>query len=118
TLEAKNQELDSALIKAEAATRAKAVFLATMSHEIRTPLNGVIGMAEILLNSPLDHEQQECLSIIRKAGEGLLGVINDILDFSKIESGNLHVENIVFSPRQVLEEVVDLYAERAYRKGV
>ncbi len=118
TLEVKNQELDSALIKAEAATRAKAVFLATMSHEIRTPLNGVIGMAEILLNSPLDHEQQECLSIIRKAGEGLLEVINDILDFSKIESGNLRVEHILFNPRQVLEEVVDLYAERAYRKGV
>ncbi len=118
TLEAKNHELDSALIKAEAATRAKAAFLATMSHEIRTPLNGVIGMAELLLNSPLDHEQQECLSIIRKAGEGLLDIINDILDFSKIESGNLLVERISFQPRQTIEEVVDLYAERAYRKGV
>ena len=118
TLEAKNQELDHALIKAESATRAKAAFLAVMSHEIRTPLNGVIGMAELLLHSSLDHEQQECTKIIRMSGEGLLNIINDILDFSKIESGQLALETIGFNPISLLEEVVDLFSERAHRKGL
>jgi len=118
TLEIKNQELDQALVKAEAATRAKAAFLATMSHEIRTPLNGVIGMAELLLKSSLDIKQQECTKIIRKSGEGLLEIINDILDFSKIESGHMALETIGFNPVSLAEEVLDLFSERAYHKGL
>ncbi len=118
TLEAKNHELDHALIKAESATRSKAAFLAVMSHEIRTPLNGVIGMAELLLNSSLNREQQECANIIRMSGEGLLTIINDILDFSKLESGQLTLENIGFNLTSLLEEVVVLFSERAHRKGL
>ncbi|GJL57176.1 MAG: hypothetical protein NPIRA03_00330 [Nitrospirales bacterium] len=118
TLEAKNHELDQALIKAESATRAKAAFLAVMSHEIRTPLNGVIGMAEVLLASSLSHEQQECVNIIRMSGEGLLTIINDILDFSKLESGQLALENIGFNVTSLFEEAVDLFSERAHRKGL
>lgn len=118
TLKAKNHELDQALIKAESATRAKAAFLAVMSHEIRTPLNGVIGMAELLLNSTLTQEQQECANIIRLSGEGLLTIINDILDFSKLESGQLTLESIGFNPTTLLEETIDLFSERAYRKGL
>lgn len=118
TLEAKNHELDHALIKAESATRAKAAFLAVMSHEIRTPLNGVIGMAEVLLDSSLDHEQQECVNIIRMSGEGLLTIINDILDFSKLESGQLALESIGFNLMSLFEEVIDLFSERAHRKGL
>ncbi|WP_447962263.1 response regulator [Nitrospira sp. Ecomares 2.1] len=118
TLEAKNHELDHALIKAESATRAKAAFLAVMSHEIRTPLNGVIGMAEVLLASSLDKEQQECVNIIRMSGEGLLTIINDILDFSKLESGQLVLESIGFDLTSLFEEVVDLFSERAHRKGL
>ncbi|MEO8326875.1 MAG: ATP-binding protein, partial [Nitrospirota bacterium] len=118
TLEAKNHELDNALIKAESATRSKAAFLAVMSHEIRTPLNGVIGMAELLLNSSLNREQQECANIIRMSGEGLLTIINDILDFSKLESAQLALESIGFNLTSLFEEVVDLFSERAHRKGL
>lgn len=118
TLEIKNQELDHALMKAEAATHAKAAFLATMSHEIRTPLNGVIGMAELLLDSSLDGDQKECIHIIQKSGEGLLAIINDILDFSKIESGHMALEKIGFNPVALVEDVMTLFAERAYHKGL
>ncbi|MGD9849804.1 MAG: ATP-binding protein [Nitrospirales bacterium] len=117
-LEKKNEELDQALFKAEEATRAKAAFLATMSHEIRTPLNGIIGMAELLLTSPLSREQQESAAIIQKSGSVLLTIMNDILDFSKIESGHFALETIGFNPRILLEEVIDLFSERAYRKGL
>ena len=117
-LERKNEELDQALLKAEEATRAKAAFLATMSHEIRTPLNGIIGMAELLLHSSLSREQQESAAIIQKSGSVLLTIMNDILDFSKIESGHFALETIGFQPRLLLEDVIDLFSERAYRKGL
>ena len=69
------------------ASRAKPEFLATMSHEIRTPLNAIVGMAELLSESPLSSEQQEYVHILRRGGETLLSLINDILDLSKVESG-------------------------------
>ena len=117
-LECKNQELDQALIRAEAATQAKAAFLATMSHEIRTPLNGVIGMTDILIESHLDTQQRECAEIVKSSAEALLIIINDILDFSKIEAGKLRIETIPFNLRSLIEEVVDLFAERAQKHGL
>jgi len=117
-LESKNQELDAALVRAETATKAKALFLATMSHEIRTPLNGVIGMTEMLLHSSLTSEQVEHAYLIRSSGEALLTIINDILDFSKIEAGKLHLEIVRFDLRRLLEEILDVFAERAHKKDL
>ena len=115
---ADRHRLEAALERAEAGVEAKSAFLANISHEIRTPLNGIIGMADLIRETPLNLEQDRYVKIIQQSGATLLTLLNDILDLSKIEAGKLELDSAKFSPLAVVENQVEILFAKATEKNL
>ncbi len=111
-----NIALDKARQLAEAAASIKSAFLANMSHEIRTPMNAVVGLTNLLLDTPLNSDQEDFVSTIKVSADHLLKIINEILDFSKLESGEMQLESIEFDLKELIEQVVEILANCAHSK--
>jgi two-component system, sensor histidine kinase len=114
----RTQELEKAMHAALAASQAKSEFLANMSHELRTPMNGLLGMLDLVLESPVAGEQREHLEIAQRCAYSLLALLNDILDLSKIEAGRMVLEKVPFEVVSVVEDCVRSQAAKAAQKHV
>ncbi|MFO1328980.1 MAG: ATP-binding protein [Rubrivivax sp.] len=117
-LHAQNRELIEARQAAEVASETRSRFLSNMSHELRTPLNGVLGMARLLLRTPLDATQRRYCEAILSSGQALDGLVTDILDHTRIEAGRLVIEAVAFEPVRVVDEVLDAVRPAASAQGL
>ncbi len=118
-LENMRVELESNVTKAEAANKAKSMFLATMSHEIRTPMNGILGMAQILGDGDLEEEKRkECAKLLMDSGNNLLSLLNDLLDLSKVEAGKMELQVADFCPSQMVKERLSIFKHPAKTKNL
>ena len=111
-------ELQNSRDEAWRASKAKSEFLANMSHEIRTPLNAVLGLAGVLIDSPLNDEQRRQVALIKESGDNLLGLLNDLLDLSKLDAGQVELETSAFNAVALARGSVDLLHARAVEKGI
>lgn len=113
-----NNKLTAALSKSEKCNQEKSKFLAVMSHEMRTPLNGILGLHDLLLDTTLDAEQKNYLELANYSSDTLLSLIDGVLDFSKIEAGKLDLEIQSFNPEEIVYQVVEMLAPKAFKKGI
>ncbi len=111
-------DLRSARDEEHRANQAKSAFLANMSHEIRTPMNGIIGMAEVTLDGELPKKERESIEIILSCSKALLEILNDVLDISKIEAGSLTLEEISFSPQELINDVSHGFKSQIQKRGL
>ncbi len=115
---AADEAIRAAHDRAVEAADVKSQFLATMSHEIRTPINAVVGMSELMLQTPLSDEAREYATTVRDSAESLLAIVNDILDFSKMEAGRMELESVPFAPVVAVENATDILSAAARKKGL
>jgi len=111
-------ELREAQEKADAAAKAQSIFISSMSHEIRTPLTAILGMADLLLETHLDEEQEGYVKSLHRCGRSLLAILNNVLELSRVESGRVEIHPVTFSVRDVVEQTVGTFAYAAEKKDV